>query len=86
MAEAATGGKAITMTKCHKPNILLLDVLMPDMNGLDALEQIRENTPATRVIMISAYDNPSDVARAVVFGGRGFSVQAHPDRSVHCRH
>ncbi len=59
VAEAATVAKAITMTRRHKPDVLLLDVRMPDMDGLDALEQIRENTPATKVIMISATTIPA---------------------------
>ena len=40
-----------------------MDVLMPDMDGLDAFERIRKGSPATKVIMMSAYDNPSYVAR-----------------------
>jgi DNA-binding NarL/FixJ family response regulator len=78
VAEAATGAKAITMTKRHKPDVLLLDVRMPDMDGLDALEQIWENTPTTKVIMISAYDNPSYVARAVVLGAEDFLLKHLP--------
>ncbi len=78
VAEAATGAEAITMTKRHKPDVLLLDVRMPDMDGLDALEQIRKNTPATKVIMISAHDNPSYVARAVVLGAEDFLLKDTP--------
>jgi DNA-binding NarL/FixJ family response regulator len=77
-AKAATGNEAITLTERHKPDVLLLDVRMPDMDGLDALEQIRENTPATKVIMISAYDNPSYVARAVVLGAEDFLLKDSP--------
>ena len=51
---------------------------MPDMDGLDALEQIRENTPTTKVIMISAHDNPSYVARAVVLGAVDFLLKDVP--------
>ena len=78
VAEAATGNEAITLTERHKPDVLLLDVRMPDMDGLDALEQIRENTPATKVIMISAHDNPSYVARAVVLGAVHFLLKDVP--------
>jgi DNA-binding NarL/FixJ family response regulator len=78
VAEAATGNEAITMTKRHKPDVLLLDVRMPDTDGLDALEQIRENTPATKVIIISAHDNPSYVARAVVLGAEDFLLKDAP--------
>jgi DNA-binding NarL/FixJ family response regulator len=62
----------------HKPDVLLLDVRMPDMDGLDAWEQIRENTAATKVIMISAYDNPRHVARAAVLGAEDFLLKHIP--------
>ena len=78
VAEAATGNEAITLSERHKPDVLLLDVRMPDMDGLDALEQIRENTPATKVIMIAAHDNPSYVARAVVLGAVDFLLKDVP--------
>ncbi len=48
---------------------------MPDMDGPDAMERIRENTPATKVIMISAHDNPSYVARAAVLGAEDFLLR-----------
>jgi len=75
VAEAATCGEAIELTKKHKPQVLLLDVLMPDMDGLDALESIRKDTPATKVIMMSAHDNPSYVARAVTLGAEDFLLK-----------
>ncbi len=78
VAEAATGNEAISLSERHKPDVLLLDVRMPDMDGLDALEQIHENTPATKVIMISAHDNPSYVARAVVLGAVDFLLKDVP--------
>ena len=78
VAEAATSGEAIATTKQAKPDVLLLDVLMPDMDGLDALEQIRESAPTTKVIMISAHDNPSYVARAVALGAVDFLVKDVP--------
>ncbi len=81
VAEATTGNEAISLTERHKPDVLLLDVRMPDLDGLDALEQIRENTPATKVIMISAYDNPSYVARAVVLGAVDFLLKDVPAKA-----
>lgn len=78
VAEAATSAEAIaTATQC-KPDVLLLDVQMPDMDGVDALEQIRENSPTTKVIMISAYDNSSHVARAVAQGAVDFLLKDVP--------
>jgi len=78
IGEAANSGEAIAITKQAKPDVLLLDVQMPDMDGLDALEQIRDASPTTKVIMISAHDNPSYVARAAALGAVDFLVKDVP--------
>lgn len=78
VAEAATGREAVTKTKKRKPDVVLLDVLMPQMDGLQALEQIRKSVPTTKVIMISAHDNPSYVARSVALGAEDFLVKDSP--------
>jgi DNA-binding NarL/FixJ family response regulator len=75
VAEAATSEEAIEAVKKHKPDVLLLDVLMPDMDGLDALEVIRKEVPSTKVIVISAHDNLSYVARTVALGGQDFLLK-----------
>jgi DNA-binding NarL/FixJ family response regulator len=69
VAEAATCEEAIAATKKHRPDVLLLDVRMPDMDGLDALELIHKEVLATKVIVMSAHDNETYVARTVVLGG-----------------
>ena len=78
VAEAATGSEAVQETEEHKPDVVLMDVLMPDMDGLAALEQIRKGVPTTRVIMISAHDNPSYMARAVALEARDFLLKDVP--------
>jgi DNA-binding NarL/FixJ family response regulator len=75
VAEATTGTDAVSKTKKHKPNVLLMDVLMPDMDGLDALEKIRKISPATNLIIMSAHDNPTYVARAAALGAKDFLVK-----------
>ena len=78
VAEAATGSEAVRKTKKCKPDVVLLDVRMPNMDGLEALARIRKSVPTTKVIMISAYDNPSYVARAVALGAEDFLLKDSP--------
>lgn len=75
VAQATTGQQAISRTLKHKPDVLLMDVMMPDTDGLDALEKLREKSPQTRVVMMSAYDNPTYVARTVALGAEGFVLK-----------
>jgi len=78
IAEATTGQQAIARTLKHKPDVLLMDVMMPDTDGLDALEKLREKAPQMRVVMMSAYDNPTYVARTVALGAEGFVLKDAP--------
>jgi len=52
--------------------------MMPDTDGLDALEKLREKAPQMRVVMMSAYDNPTYVARTVALGAEGFVLKDAP--------
>jgi DNA-binding NarL/FixJ family response regulator len=68
VAEAANGAEAVKMAIKHKPDVALLDIRMPDFDGLEALDKIHRELPNTRVVMLSTYDNPTYVARAVALG------------------
>jgi DNA-binding NarL/FixJ family response regulator len=65
VAEAATGTEAVARTRKYKPDVLLMDVMMPNIDGLDALEKIRQFVPQTKVIIMSGHDNPTYTARAM---------------------
>ena len=75
VAEAANGIEAIEKSLKHRPNVLLMDVMMPELDGLDALEKLREKAPQTRVVMMSAHDNPTYMARSVALGADGFVLK-----------
>jgi DNA-binding NarL/FixJ family response regulator len=75
VAEAKTGEEAVKLTKKHKPDVVLLDIRMPDIDGLDALEKIRKDRPDQRVVMLSTYDNPTYVARSVALGASDYVLK-----------
>jgi len=75
VAEAANGAEAVKMAMKHKPDVALLDIRMPDSDGLWALDKIRRQLPDTRVVMLSTYDNPTYVARAVALGATDYVLK-----------
>jgi DNA-binding NarL/FixJ family response regulator len=72
VAEADNGASALKLVIKHKPNLVLLDVRMPDSDGLSCLARIKLDLPNVPVVMFSAYDNPTYVARAVALGAAGY--------------
>jgi DNA-binding NarL/FixJ family response regulator len=75
VAEAVNGAEAVKLAIKHKPDVVLLDIRMPDLDGLDALDKIRHEVPSTRVVMLSTYDNPTYVARAVALGASEYVLK-----------
>ena len=72
VAEAATGQAAATLALEKEVDVALLDVRMPDGDGLAALGRIKLDKPALPVLLFSAFDNPASVARAIALGASGF--------------
>jgi DNA-binding NarL/FixJ family response regulator len=68
VAEAANGKDVIKAALKEKPDVILLDIRMPDGDGLSTLEKLRAKIPESRVVMLSTYDNPTYIARAVALG------------------
>jgi len=75
VAEAGSGQEEIDLATEHRPDVVLLDIRMPDMDGLDALERIRRVLPDVKVVMLSTYDNPTYVARAVALGASDYVLK-----------
>jgi DNA-binding NarL/FixJ family response regulator len=75
VGEAGTGNEAVKMAIKHKPDVVLLDIRMPGRDGLEALDKIHRELPKTRVVILSTYDNPTYVARAVAMGASDYVLK-----------
>ncbi len=72
VATASNGRDAVERCREHRPDILLLDISMPEMDGLTALPLVKEASPRTRVVMFSAFDSPEMRERAAALGAHGY--------------
>ena len=73
--QAADGDEAVDKTMKHRPDVVLMDIRMPNRDGLSALEVIRKNIPDACVVMLSTYDNPTYVARSVALGAADYVLK-----------
>ena len=78
IGEAATGKDALRLAQRDKPDVVLLDIRMPDSDGLVTLEKMRAVAPESKVVMLSTYDNPTYVARAVALGAADYALKGSP--------
>jgi len=69
---APTGRRAVEVVLAQQPDVLLLDIRMPDIDGLQALASIKAASPKTSVIVLTSYANPEYMARALSLGASGF--------------
>lgn len=75
VAEAANGTETVKMAEEHNPDVILLDIRMPDGDGLATLEKLRTKVPDSAVVMLSTYDNPTYVARSVALGASDYVLK-----------
>ncbi|MFM9059772.1 MAG: response regulator [Planctomycetaceae bacterium] len=73
--EATTPDEAVRQARRLKPDVVLLDVRLGDRDGLDVVKKIRSAAPGTQVVMFSAFDNPTYVARAASAGAHDYLVK-----------
>lgn len=80
VAEADSGEAAVAAWNEHRPDVLIMDVSMPGVGGLGALERLLAHHPQARVLMLSAHEDTQIPARALQAGATGYlSKRAHPD-------
>ena len=82
VGEGADGYEAVELAALHAPDVILLDVAMPRLNGADAAQYIRDKVPLAGVIMLSMHADESYVLRALKSGARGYLLKASPESEV----
>jgi two-component system, NarL family, response regulator len=90
VGEAANGKQAVQQFFLHRPDVLLLDLRMPEMNGIDAIHAIVEKEPEARIIVLSTYSTDEDIYQALKAGAKAYLLKDSPReqllesiRSVH---
>jgi DNA-binding NarL/FixJ family response regulator len=82
VAEASNGCEAVEQFRSHRPDITLMDLQMPEMNGLDATVTIRAEFPDARIIMLTTYAGDVQVLRAMKVGARGYLLKTLLDKEL----
>ena len=75
--EAANGEQAVSLALALKPSLIVMDISMPDMDGLEATRRIREKLPSAEIVIVSQHDSDHVVSEAQKAGARGFVVKSH---------
>jgi two-component system NarL family response regulator len=75
VAEAANGLEAIAAHELHHPDVTLLDLRMPIMEGVEAVRHIRERDPLAKVIVLTTYDADEDISRALKAGAKAYILK-----------
>lgn len=82
VGEAENAAQALTMCEEVKPDILLVDIGLQDMNGLELTQLIRQRCPAIKILILSMYDNQEYVATSIRAGASGYVLKNAPSREI----
>ena len=87
IAEAANGAEGVDAFRDHRPDVTLLDLRMPVMEGVEAVRHIRDIDPLARVIVLTTYDADEDIARALQAGAKAYVLKdIAADALISCIH
>ena len=75
LAEASNGREAVDLWKQHRPDVTLLDLRMPEMDGVSAIKEIRELDPNAHIVVLTTYDGDEDIYRAIKAGAKAYLLK-----------
>ena len=87
VAEASDGAQAVELAKTHRPDVVLMDVIMPGLSGLEATVQLTHDVPEVKVVILSVYADEAYVVQALSAGAAGYLLKdvtsVELERAVH---
>jgi two-component system NarL family response regulator len=75
VAEAADGRQGVDLHRKHRPDVTIMDLRLPVLGGVEAIEEIRKATPNARVIVLTTFDGDENIYRALQAGARGYLLK-----------
>ena len=75
VAEATSGGEAIQKYREHRPDVILMDLRLPDISGIDSLIAIRTEFPDARIVMLTTFEGDVEIQRSLEAGARGYLLK-----------
>jgi len=82
VAEASNGEEAIEKFRLHRPDVTLMDLQMPGLNGIEAINRILSEFPDARIVVLTTYQGDAQVLRALRAGARGYILKGHVHREL----
>ncbi len=78
VGEAGNGAEAVALADALQADVVLMDLRMPEMGGVEAIRRLRESAPAVRVLVLTTYDTDDDVLPAIEAGAIGYLLKDAP--------
>ncbi|HXJ13716.1 MAG TPA: response regulator transcription factor [Candidatus Limnocylindrales bacterium] len=82
IADAASSHDGILQFRKHRPDVTLMDLRLPDMNGVDTIIAIRSEFPDARIIMLTTFEGDVEIQRALEAGARGYMLKSMPPKDL----
>lgn len=82
VAEASDGEQAVALYRTLRPDVLLLDLRMPRLDGVGVVARVRTEDPAARILVVTTYDTDDDIVRSLRAGARGYLLKDAPSQEI----
>jgi DNA-binding NarL/FixJ family response regulator len=82
VAEASNGKEAVEAFRSHQPDVTLMDLQMPELDGLEAINAIRRLSPEARIIVLTTYSGDAQVLRALKAGAKAYILKSHMHKEL----